>query len=278
MREEDVMTARLIAAVVALMLSFVSVARAQVADSTASTPPVSFQVSGGVTVAYGDSGSVTIRPTVLPGQYGMLPFGAYPLMGTAMVGAPMSHLTGAFLFQSAFGVGSGWGVQAAFGDHWSDSVVWQWIVGFGEVRENDIETGFDVGYRRTLRRLVEPPPVDSGPQKTADRRLAEAWRSRWRQESFAEAQHPETLERPWALSPVATVGPRFLWHWLEDIGEDGQPMAGMTVALGGEAIYRDRFGVSLLGTFGGYFPVGNEPDRFGGHARAGFSLAFSGLY
>lgn len=284
--EEEAMTARtarLIAAALLVVLNlFASAALAQApTDSVAPTPPsVSFQIGGGVTVAYGDSGSVTVQPTLSQSQYGMFsPYGAYPYYGYSFgQGAPMSHLTGAFLFQSALGEGSGWGVQAAFGDHWADSVVWQWMIGFGELVENDIETGFDVGYRRTLRRLVEPPPVDSGPAKTADRRLAEAWRARGRQESFAKAQHPETLAEPWAFSPVATVGPRFLWHWLEDIGEDGQPMAGMSVALGGEAIYRDRFSIGLLGTFGGYFPVGNETDRFGGHARAGFALAFSGLY
>lgn len=259
--------------------SFAPEALAQKAASTTKPAAPTFQVGGGVTVAYGDSGAVTIRPTLAAGQYGMYsPYGAYPAYGYGGPGAPMSHLTGAFLFRTALGKGSGWGVEAAFGDHWADSVVWQWTIGLGQLVENDIETGFDVGYRRTIRRLVEPPTVDSGPANSADRRLAEAWRSRWRQQSFGEAQHPETIARPWALSPVATVGPRFLWHWRDHIGEDGQPMAGISVALGEEAIYRDRFSIGLLGTSGGYFPVGNEADRIGGHIRLGFALAASALY
>ncbi|MBI2426885.1 MAG: hypothetical protein HYV34_03470 [Candidatus Kerfeldbacteria bacterium] len=244
------------------------------ADSTA-TPGWTYQIGGMLYPAQG--GAPTMASPMSGYGYG-LGYGMYPWYFPYAYGiSALSTVTVDLGFELLSG-GNG-GSAVGGGQSWSDSYYWALKLGGGEFDSRPAgltrltRLRMEFGYRRPLRRLREPP---RDPRGTEDERLWRTWQNRWRQESYAEAQHPEVLEQGWVGSPILGLGLQSTWAWpAQGVFEEGHALAGAYVVGGWEATYRLRFSAGVTGSFGYSFRLDGEPSGLPGHTNIGLTPRFA---
>lgn len=247
------------------------------ADS-ASNPGWTYQIGG---VVYPAQGGVPAPASPMSGYgagYGRGMYDWYTPYASGL--SALSTVTVDLGFELLSGGNGGSAIGGAgFGQSWSDSYYWALKLSGGEFDSRAAgltrltRLRLELGYRRPLRRLREPP---RDPRGSDDERLWRTWQNRWRQESYGQAQHPEVLEQGWVASPILGLGLQTTWAWpAQDGFGEGHTLAGAYVVGGWEATYRLRFSAGFTGSFGYSFRLDAEPGGLPGHTNIGLTPRFA---